>query len=35
MKIVMFCFGKFHFMLVVGDMLEQNPFSVSQIQSIW
>ena len=26
MKTAMFCFGKFYFLLVVGDMLEQKHF---------
>ena len=28
MKTAMYCFGKFHFLSAVGDMLEQNVFSI-------
>ena len=31
MQTSMFCFGKFHFLLVVGNMMEQKRFSIPDL----
>ena len=34
MKTAMFCFGQFHFLLAVGDMLEQNVFIIPDLDHL-